>query len=130
MKQIYHPYWKLECYNNGMWGKVSLEKEAELLPKAITFTGNHIDYGNAMIEVVENWKYCIEHHLTDNSINQKAYIGHAACSFKHKFPEYIVRMAWHKLTKNQQDLANEQAEKAINYWKSKKLNYAQTVIRF
>ena len=125
VKQIYHPYWKWECYNNGMWSKVSLDKEQEIIERAIIFTGNYIEYGNAMIDVVNNWHYSLEHHLTDNSINQRAYIGHAACNYKFGWAEYLVRAAWNKLDPNQQRLANAAADSAIELWKNKR--YAKTL---
>ena len=127
MKQIFHPYWKWECYKNGMWRKESKEYEEKWLPKIIEFTGCHISYGSAMVKVVKNWKYCIEHHLTDNSINQKAYIGHAACNIKHGWPEYLVRMAWGYLNEQQQSLANKAAENAINLWKHNQKAHAKTL---
>jgi len=132
MNQIFHPYWKWECFNNGMWRKESREYEEIELPKIIAFTGCHNSYGSAMIDVINNWKFCIEHHLTDNSINQRAYIGHAACNYKHNWPEYLVRVAWNNLTETQQILANNKATIAINQWNKsyKNLHYAQTEIRF
>jgi hypothetical protein len=112
-----------------MWRNETREYEMRELPKVIEFTGCHISYGSAMMEVVENWKYCIHHHLTDNSINKRAYIGHAACNYKFGWPEYLVRMAWNQLTDKQRYLANKQADNAIEYF-LKNNNYAtQTQIR-
>jgi hypothetical protein len=65
-----------------MWAKVPPDKQENLLQQAIKFTSNYLLYGRAMIKVVDNWVYCLEHHLTDNSINKKAYIGHCAVSIE------------------------------------------------
>jgi hypothetical protein len=116
MKQIYHNYTKWEDFKNGMWLKVEVEKENEMLQKAITFTGDHEMYGKAMLRVIKEWPITCEHHLTDNAINKKAFIGHCAVCLELGIPEYIVRMAWHYLTKEQQDLANNAADKAISKW--------------
>jgi ABC-type dipeptide/oligopeptide/nickel transport system permease component len=52
MNQIFHPYWKWECFKNGMWRKESKEYEEIELPKIIAFTGCHNSYGSAMIDVI------------------------------------------------------------------------------
>lgn len=102
-----------------MWANVSKDIEGEIEDLAVIFTGNHVEYGKAMIDVVNNWHYSLEHHLTDKSINQRAYIGHSACNFRFGWPEYLVRRAWHKLQPMQQVLANNEADKAILLWRLK-----------
>ncbi len=133
IQQIYHHYNKWECYKNGMWAKVPPDKQENLLQQAINFTSNYLLYGRAMIKVVDNWVYCLEHHLTDNSINKKAYIGHCAVSIELNIPESITRMAWHYLTDEQRYLANKEADKAIKYWEikhTKKIHNGQIEIGF
>ena len=116
MNQIYHPYYKWECYKSGMWSKVDKKTEIELLKKAIEFTGNHKLYGENMLKVSDKWMYSMENFLTNKSINRKAYIGHCAVMYAIFIPEYITRMAWKHLTEQQRNLANKQAEKTILKW--------------
>lgn len=116
MKQIYHPYWLWEDFNNGMWRKESKLYELNTFDDIVEFTGNHVEYGIAMMEVIERWPYTMEHNLTNSSINHRAFIGHSACSYKFDWPEYLVRKAWKHLSKEQQDLANDEAEKAFKLW--------------
>jgi hypothetical protein len=132
MKQVYHNYLKWEDYKNGMWRKESREYEVKMLPKVIEFTGNHVTYGKAMMEVVTKWEYACEHNLTDLSQNRKAWVGHAAVCYKIGVPEHITRMAWGYLSQDQQNKANRQAELAINHWfkLQQKSFYAQTEIRY
>lgn len=129
MKQIFHPYHLWEDWQNGMWRNETAEYEDLHLPSIISFTGDHLEYGAAMIEVVEQWFYSVQHNLTDNSINKRAWIGHAACNLKFGWPEYLVRMAWNQLSEQQQVLANKMADKAIEYFYTKhnKLNYAKSL---
>jgi hypothetical protein len=87
-----------------------------MLPQTIEFTGDHIKYGLAMMRVIREWPITCEHNLTDNSINQKAFIGHCAVCLQLGIPEYITRMAWKYLSKDQQDKANERAQFAIDTW--------------
>ena len=133
IKQIFHHYETWECYKNGMWRKVPPDDQENLLKQAIEFTSDHIKYGKAMIKAVDNWTITLEHNLTDNSINKRAYIGHCAVCIELGIPEYITRMAWHYLTDLQRNLANKEADKAIYYWEQKhiqKLYNGQIKIRF
>jgi hypothetical protein len=97
-----------------MWGSVS-DVEA-WLEKAIAFTGNHELYGGYMFRVIEEWPVSCENALTDQYINKKAWVGHAAAALAMKCPEHITRKAWRYLTDEQKFLANKQAERAIRAW--------------
>lgn len=119
MKQVFHNYILWECYKNGMWRKETKEYEDKYIPIATEFTGNHMEYGKSMIDVINNWKYSVEHHLTDTSINRRAYIGHSAVNFKFGIPEYITRIAWGYLDEEQQRLANLEADNAIKLFENK-----------
>lgn len=99
-----------------MWSIVGKEREEQILPHAIEFTGNAELYGAAMLRVVNEWPISCEHNLTNPSINRKAWIGHAACCLQHGWPEYVVRAAWKHLTPQQQAKANKAAQKAISVW--------------
>lgn len=115
-EQIYHQYKKWECFRNGMWNGHGLQQEKDLLNQVVAFTGNHINYGVAMMTVVKAWPVTMEHHLTDHGLNQRAFVGYTACSYKFNWPESLVRMAWAFLDDQQQLLANLQADKAIAAW--------------
>jgi hypothetical protein len=117
MKKIWHPYWTWE--DIGMWRKASKEEEIVLLPKAIEFTSNTELYGEWMLRVIEQYEYACQHNLTDISLNQRAWIGHAACHMAIDCPEYITRQAWGMLTEEKRDLANLKADKAIYEWKQR-----------
>lgn len=115
--QEYKPYWDWECFNNGMWENSSADKTI-LLNTAIDFTSNDDLYGHYMDIVVFQWRNTMIHHLTNPSINKKAFIGHCACSYARNLPESIVRKAWKYLSNNQQDKANDRANKAYLKWLS------------
>lgn len=129
MERIFHHHDKWEDYKNGMWKKLPREKELELLPKVIEFTGNHEKYGSAMIEVIQHWKFACEHNLTDLNVNRRAWIGHAACCYKYGWPESLVREAWNQLSIKQQSLANRMADEAIKEWELNYYNNAETQLR-
>jgi hypothetical protein len=128
MKQIYHNYNLWEDYQNGMWKKVSKEEEDDILPIAIEFMSNHIKFGEAMMNVINNWVYTCEQNLTDASIYHKPFIGQCAVCYELGIPEYITRLAWNKLTDEQQLLANKQAGIAIRTWKKKHIKKNQNYV--
>jgi hypothetical protein len=117
-----------------MWRKVSAPEEKEFLEKAIAFTGNHELYGHWMIEAVVQWPVTCEHNLTDDTQNRRAFVGHCAACLAIQCPEYITRTAWGYLSREQQELANKEADKAISFWedhrKKERTEDAQAVFEF
>lgn len=116
MKRIYHHYEKWEDWQNGMWRKVSATEEKKHLETAISFTGDHVKYGNAMKEVIKEWNFTMQNSLTNTSINRKAFLGHCAVQYKINCPEYITRLAWKHLTDEQRFLADKVAQETIDNW--------------
>jgi len=116
VKRVYIKYWKWECYRSGMWRRVDNVTSDKMLYDAILFMENHIEYGNAMRNVIYKWNNTMINHLTNKSINRKAFLGHCAVFYKLKIPEYIVRKAWKHLTDKQRYLADNEAEKTIKDW--------------
>jgi hypothetical protein len=115
IKRVYHHYLDWEEIDHNMWGSVTNRKA--FLLKAIKFTGDHKLYGRFMMRVALEWPISCENALTDQNINQKAWIGHAACALALGCPEDITRQAWKELSYEQQFLANKEAERAIQTWK-------------
>ena len=126
MKRVYHHFERWEDWLNGMWRRESKENESEYIEKAVSFTGDHELYGVWMLKVIESWPVSCEHNLTFTGMNRKAWIGHAAASMAINSPEYITRIAWGRLSKQQQDLANKKADAAIRIWERKN-GYASTL---
>lgn len=118
MNRIYFPYWLWEEYHCGMWRNVFGEERKPLLDKAIEFTGNAKLYGQFMMKAIKQWPYSCIHNLSCIAMNRQAWIGHAACCIAIDCPEDITRLAWHQLTKQQQDKANAKADRAISKWEN------------
>lgn len=115
LKRVYHHHGEWEEIPAGMWGEV--EDRKAWIAKAIAFTGNHKLYGSFMMKVITHWPISCENALTDSSLNQKAWIGHAACALAIGCPEDITREAWGQLTDEQRLLANKEADRAIRMWR-------------
>jgi hypothetical protein len=117
LRRVWYPYDQWEEYHAGMWRLVHASAEHDaLLAQAIRFTGDAPRYGEAMTAVVHAWPISCAMNLTTLGMNRHAWIGHAACAHAFGCPEHIVREAWHLLTQQQQDDANEQANTAIELW--------------
>jgi hypothetical protein len=99
-----------------MWGTV--EDRNGALIESIALTGDHELYGHFMRRVVREWPVSCENALTDQALNKKAWLGHAACALALRVPEDVVREAWSHLTDEQQFLANGQAARAIQEWEN------------
>lgn len=110
-----------EEIETNMWGDV--KNKPAWLDKAVRFTSDHVLYGRFMVKVVNCWPVSCENWLTDYSVNRKAWVGHAACAMAINCPEKITREAWGLLTDEQRELANRQANRAIQMWE---YNYAKS----
>lgn len=119
MKRKFHPFEIWEENKYGLWKMVTGKEKESKLQMAINFTGDHIEYGKYMLLVIDEWPISCEHNLTASSMNRQAWIGHAACCIAIGCPESVTREAWHFLSKEQQDLANLQADIAIQKWEEK-----------
>lgn len=101
-----------------MWKQIPIEFRDEKVRQSKELMINVNQFLNAMKNVVDNWHYSCEANLTA-AMNHQAWLGHAGCAFNHDAPEDLTRLAWSMLTQEQQDLANEAADKAKEYWHAK-----------
>jgi hypothetical protein len=118
-ERVYHHFMDWEEIDHNMWGTV--ENKKAWLKRAVAFTSDHQKYGRFMMRVVNEWPFSCENALTDSSLNQKAWVGHAAVALAIGCPENITREAWGLLTDEQRLLANKEADRAIDCWQ---INYA------
>lgn len=130
IKQIWIPYREWEDWKSGMWRKIPASEVPDMLELAVSFTGDHERYGEAMREVVWAWPRTMLNSLTNRSLNQRAFLGHCACQFKHSIPEYITRQAWGLLTDKQRWEADNEAQKTIDSWKIWHYNKRQLRLPF
>lgn len=117
MIQEYVPYWEWEDWISGMWRKLPTGEEAEWVSRAIEFTGDWRKYGAAMRAVSIAWPNTMRNSLTNMAINPRAFIGHCACCYSFGCPEYITRIAWHRLSEQQRFDADKVAQKTVDEWR-------------
>jgi hypothetical protein len=117
MKQIYHHYELWEDVKNDILKDGFSEIEAEKLTlKAKSLLCNPKEFLKIANEVIIEWKYASEQHLSNKSRNRQAWLGQASCCFKYKVPEYITKYAWRLMTFEEQKKANEIADIIIKKW--------------
>lgn len=127
MKQIYHSYELWEDYKNLMYSDKDLLGKDKLVFKSINLLSNTDLFYDVCKLVVKEWKYSAENNLSNNSKNRKAWLGAACCSYNHKCPEYLTRIAWSLLDKDIQNKANMVAQKIINQYETKNSKVHQGV---
>jgi hypothetical protein len=120
MKQFYAEFIYWEDYINDMYDLPEKEDEEEYVLSAIKMLSDTDLFLETCKEVLINWTISSKVNLTNTGCNRKAWLGQATCSYKYKVPEVCTRIAWSRLTIEQQDSANRIAEKII---KSFELNY-------
>lgn len=127
MKQIWHNYELWEDFHNGMYCDKDLLGKDKLVIHSIILLSDVNEFYKVMKLVVENWKYSCENNLTNKSKNRKAWLGAAACSYNHKCPEYLTRIAWALLDKDIQDKANNIAQKIIDEYEAENTKLCESV---
>lgn len=109
MKPQKYPYWEWEDYHAGLYrlGWVGTQSDAaRLLANASTLE-------RAMVLAVETWPKASAHHLTDDAVNGRAWLGWAACGIWHQVPAHLTRAAWWTISESERDAANAAADRVI-----------------
>lgn len=119
MEQIYIEYQKWEDYLCGMYNTNDVIDKDKKVINAINLLSNPTEFYKACQLLINDWKNSSDVNLSNRNQNRKAWLGAAACMYKHEVPEYLTRIAWSLLNKQVQDLANKIAEKIINEYETK-----------
>jgi hypothetical protein len=114
MKRICYHYkhwedWKSGLYNIGDFDLRLIEQSVSILSSTAKF------YEQANL-LLESWPISSDQNLSDTSRNRRAWVGQAACCINRGVPENLTRIAWHKLSKTEQDKANKVADRIIDRW--------------
>jgi hypothetical protein len=71
----------------------------------------------AMRLAVSMWPRATAHHLTDDELNQRAWLGWAAAGIAHGIPAHVTRTVWWQLSENERQEANAVAEQVIHEYR-------------
>ncbi len=96
-----------------MYDYTNKEDAVALIALARDLLSDSLEFDKEARDMVFNWPNAAAHNLTNKSINRKAWIGQAACSFACNTPEILTRLAWVELTTDQRIKANNIAQGVI-----------------
>lgn len=117
--RIFHTYDKWECHKAGFYeNKKEGLTDEQCEQKYVDLLTNIPLFESTLEKIINEWKYSCEHYLTNKSMNRIAWLGQAAVCYEYGVPSKYSG-AWFKLSKEQQDLANESALKYLNKWLDK-----------
>lgn len=115
MKPVFYRYELWECHKmrmyhpqvtpQGVTCSYDLLRDLERLYRAMDYVANH-------------WKYSATMNLSNRSRNRQAYLGQAACCWLVHSTEDETKIAWRRLTAEEQKLANDVADRVIEEWEA------------
>lgn len=111
MERIYHKYVLWEDHKNGMYNDNDILDKDVMVSKSIELLKSPEKFYFVMQNILKDWKFAVENNLSNRSQNRRAWLGAAACSYNHKCPEYLTRIAWSLLNNDVQKMANNIADK-------------------
>lgn len=126
MKQYYAKYTEWEDYKQGMFNVTDILDKDKKVINAINLLSDQIAFYNTCRELVINWPVAANVNLSNKGQNRRAWLGAAACMYRHKTPEYLTRIAWNLLNKDTQEKANLVADKIILEYENK-IPHVQTL---
>jgi hypothetical protein len=117
MQRRKYPYTEWEDYVAGLY--------------ALTWEGTQRDamellsdpgrLRSGMHQALALWPKASEHHLSDDAVNSRAWLGWAACGILARVPAHATRAAWWLLSEDQRVAANAVADDVIRYYMGARL---------
>ena len=116
MKQVFYRYELWEDYQNGMFENKNDGFEDVRIEQAVKmFQDEKLCY-EKMKWVAFNWKISAEVNFTNSSVNHQAWLGQATCCYYCGCGDYETIKAWHLLTDEERQKANDIADKVYFEW--------------
>lgn len=117
MQRKYTHYTKWEDWHHGMYETNPIDPNTKLR-QATQLLKDPTNLYYAMQHVANNWHHSANHNLTNQSQNHQAWLGQAACAYKHNTPHHLTKEAWRSLTDQQRHNANQTADTVLAEWKA------------
>lgn len=112
--ECWFPYWKWECFINGMWKK--RKNEMSKVQASARLLSDPINCRDAMVRAVNEYPISARQHLTKHT-GRQPWIGQAACNVELGATEEETRIAWNfYMSQEAQDSANNIADSVIADW--------------
>jgi len=124
MKRSFAHYKHWEDVKCGLYSNVSQPEEKEVL--STDLLRNVEALTEAMKRTIIEWPVAARVNLSNASRNQRSWLGQACCCLDHGSNEGTVKKAWANLTDEEQNRANDVADRLITLWREE---YAQDLPR-
>ena len=105
-----------EDYPAGFYENLSGKDKDVKIARVLEMFNSESKTREYMLRVISEWKYSCEQNLTNEAINQVAYLGQAACCIFARVPSTITMEAWSLLKPKVQDRANKIAAEVLMQW--------------
>lgn len=116
MKRQFRHYEQLEEFHAGMWRITRGDTRKANIHAAAAVMRNAGLFKTMMLRALVEWPNSCEHNLSAESVNRIAWLGHAGCCIGAGAPEDCTRLAWHTLSRPEQDEANRVADEVLREW--------------
>lgn len=115
-RQVFYHWRELEEHRDGLWRHVEPAAQEMYIEASAQLMAEPSRFEAAMRRALTEWPKSCEAAMTTPSLNRRAFMGHAGCCIETGSPEDLTRLAWHRLSEPQQDLANAAADRVIEEW--------------
>lgn len=115
-----------EDFHAGLYGMDEIDNQEEVIKNCMILLRDTAFFYSTMKSVLKEWKNASEVNLTNTSRNREAWLGQSACCYQYGAPEFVTKIAWRMLSKDEQDKANLIADKVI-YEFERKYEYGSIV---
>jgi len=122
MNQKWHPWHLWEDHQHGFYDNTSGKKKKELSTQVTALFCDIDRLKQAMLDVVLNWPYSMEHNLTNSNLNHVAYVGQCAACLSVGAPATVTMETWSTLKKPSQEAADAAAVAALSEWQKSQKN--------
>ena len=126
INRVYHPWWLWEDYKNGFYNTDSSKVKLKNINKVISYFNDYEATIFYMRLVSKEWRFSMEHNLTNYSMNRIAYIGQSACCLHLGIPSSTTMYAWKFIEHDIRERSDKTALLIIKEWEQKK-RYSSTL---
>lgn len=116
--QVFFHYSELEEHAAGMWRIVPVEDREGFIQASADLMRDPQAFTDAMMRALNEWPKSMLAAMTTPGLNRRAYMGHAGCCIAAGSSEDLTRLGWHRLTWEEQDVANAAADTVIEAWEA------------
>ena len=116
MKSAIYPYYEWEDYLNGMYEDSCIYSHNECSEFVNAVMNDRSLFVSTGVTLLTEWAKSSEENLSNSSINRRAWLGQAICSYLYKIPECETKSIWGSMKKEIKDFSNQSADIVISHF--------------